>query len=78
MDIHDSVQPRSAEGRPYQPGTGATVGEEMSKTRPTASASSVAVWHFVPVKSGVEQMGGSVETRCEESDTGYFFPHDVV
>lgn len=74
VDIHDSVQPRSAEGRPYQPGAGATVGEEMSKTRPTASASSVAVWHFVPVERGVERGGVSVETPREESDTGYFFP----
>ncbi|NWX43033.1 BIG1 protein, partial [Steatornis caripensis] len=36
VDIHDSIQPRSSDGRPYQPGTGSTVGEEMSKTRPTA------------------------------------------
>ncbi|NXS69309.1 BIG1 protein, partial [Pandion haliaetus] len=36
VDIHDSIQPRSSDGRPYQPSTGSTVGEEMSKTRPTA------------------------------------------
>ncbi|NXL61027.1 BIG1 protein, partial [Chordeiles acutipennis] len=36
VDIHDSVQPRSSDGRPYQPSTGTAVGEEMSKTRPTA------------------------------------------
>ncbi|NXL09654.1 BIG1 protein, partial [Mesembrinibis cayennensis] len=36
VDIHDSIQPRSSDGRPYQPSAGATVGEEMSKTRPTA------------------------------------------
>ncbi|NXW99541.1 BIG1 protein, partial [Larus smithsonianus] len=36
VDIHDSVQPRSSDGRPYQPSAGSTVGEEMSKTRPTA------------------------------------------
>ncbi|NWH17609.1 BIG1 protein, partial [Grus americana] len=36
VDIHDSVQPRSSDGRPYQPSAGSTIGEEMSKTRPTA------------------------------------------
>ncbi|XP_009576383.1 PREDICTED: brefeldin A-inhibited guanine nucleotide-exchange protein 1-like, partial [Fulmarus glacialis] len=36
VDIHDSIQPRSSDGRPYQPSAGSTVGEEMSKTRPTA------------------------------------------
>ncbi|NXA26244.1 BIG1 protein, partial [Ibidorhyncha struthersii] len=36
VDIHDSVQPRSSDGRPYQPSAGSTVGEEMSKGRPTA------------------------------------------
>ncbi|NWI66777.1 BIG1 protein, partial [Todus mexicanus] len=36
VDIHDSIQPRSADGRLYQPSAGATVGEDMSKTRPTA------------------------------------------
>ncbi|NWR91381.1 BIG1 protein, partial [Furnarius figulus] len=36
VDIHDSIPPRSSDGRPYQPSTGATVGEETSKTRPTA------------------------------------------
>ncbi|KAK2519843.1 Arfgef1 [Columba livia] len=36
VDIHDSVQPRSSDGRPYQPSAGPTAGEEMSKTRPTA------------------------------------------
>uniref|UniRef100_A0A8D0FF48 ADP ribosylation factor guanine nucleotide exchange factor 1 n=1 Tax=Strix occidentalis caurina TaxID=311401 RepID=A0A8D0FF48_STROC len=36
VDINDSIQPRSSDGRPYQPSTGSTAGEEMSKTRPTA------------------------------------------
>ncbi|NXY82564.1 BIG1 protein, partial [Alcedo cyanopectus] len=36
VDIHDSIQPRAPDGRPYQPSTGATVGEELSKSRPTA------------------------------------------
>ncbi|KAK2527972.1 Arfgef1 [Columba guinea] len=36
VDIHDSVQPRSSDGRPYQPSAGPTAGEEMGKTRPTA------------------------------------------
>ncbi|NXC20017.1 BIG1 protein, partial [Corythaeola cristata] len=36
VDIHDSIQPRSSDGRPYQPSAGSTVAEEMSKTRPTA------------------------------------------
>uniref|UniRef100_A0A8C0B0I8 ADP ribosylation factor guanine nucleotide exchange factor 1 n=1 Tax=Buteo japonicus TaxID=224669 RepID=A0A8C0B0I8_9AVES len=36
VDIHDSIQPRSSDGRPYQPSAGSTVVEEMSKTRPTA------------------------------------------
>ncbi|NWU58347.1 BIG1 protein, partial [Dromas ardeola] len=36
VDIHDSIQPRSSDGRPYQPSAGSTVGEEMSKPRPTA------------------------------------------
>uniref|UniRef100_A0A8C0UQW3 ARF guanine nucleotide exchange factor 1 n=1 Tax=Cyanistes caeruleus TaxID=156563 RepID=A0A8C0UQW3_CYACU len=39
VDIHDSIQPRSSDGRPYQPSTGATVAEETSKARPAASAS---------------------------------------
>ncbi|NXS25855.1 BIG1 protein, partial [Pomatostomus ruficeps] len=37
VDIHDSIQPRSADGRPYQPSTGAPVAEETSKARPAAS-----------------------------------------
>ncbi|NWI34405.1 BIG1 protein, partial [Sula dactylatra] len=36
VDIHDSIQPRSSDGRPHQPSAGSTVGEEMAKTRPTA------------------------------------------
>ncbi|NXR95197.1 BIG1 protein, partial [Hypocryptadius cinnamomeus] len=36
VDIHDSIQPRSSDGRPYQPSTGATVAEETSKARPAA------------------------------------------
>ncbi|NXN67891.1 BIG1 protein, partial [Himantopus himantopus] len=36
VDIHDSIQPRSSDGRPYQPSAGSTVGEEMSKSKPTA------------------------------------------
>ncbi|KGL77823.1 Brefeldin A-inhibited guanine nucleotide-exchange protein 1, partial [Tinamus guttatus] len=36
VDIHDSVQPRSSDGRSYQPTAGPSVGEEMSKTRPAA------------------------------------------
>ncbi|KAM9643358.1 brefeldin A-inhibited guanine nucleotide-exchange protein 1 isoform 2-T2 [Morphnus guianensis] len=36
VDIHDSIQPRSSDGRPYQPSSGSTVVEEMSKTRLTA------------------------------------------
>nr|XP_013798254.1 PREDICTED: brefeldin A-inhibited guanine nucleotide-exchange protein 1 [Apteryx mantelli mantelli] len=36
VDIHDSIQPRPSDGRPYQPTAGSTVGEEMSKTRPAA------------------------------------------
>uniref|UniRef100_A0A803WCB9 ARF guanine nucleotide exchange factor 1 n=1 Tax=Ficedula albicollis TaxID=59894 RepID=A0A803WCB9_FICAL len=36
LDIHDSIQPRSADGRPYQPSPGATVAEETSKARPAA------------------------------------------
>ncbi|NWI02063.1 BIG1 protein, partial [Tichodroma muraria] len=36
VDIHDSIQPRSSDGRPYQPGTGAAVAEETSKARPAA------------------------------------------
>uniref|UniRef100_A0A8C8ARZ0 ADP ribosylation factor guanine nucleotide exchange factor 1 n=1 Tax=Otus sunia TaxID=257818 RepID=A0A8C8ARZ0_9STRI len=36
VDINDSIQPRSSDGRPYQPSAGSTAGEEMSKTRPTA------------------------------------------
>uniref|UniRef100_A0A663MSS3 ADP ribosylation factor guanine nucleotide exchange factor 1 n=1 Tax=Athene cunicularia TaxID=194338 RepID=A0A663MSS3_ATHCN len=36
VDINDSIQPRSSDGRPYQPSSGSTAGEEMSKTRPTA------------------------------------------
>ncbi|NXQ53322.1 BIG1 protein, partial [Anthoscopus minutus] len=36
VDIHDSIQPRPADGRPYQPSTGATVAEETSKARPAA------------------------------------------
>ncbi|NWQ63224.1 BIG1 protein, partial [Neopipo cinnamomea] len=35
VDIHDSIQPRPSDGRPYQPSMGSTVGEETSKTRPT-------------------------------------------
>ncbi|NXT07954.1 BIG1 protein, partial [Prunella fulvescens] len=36
VDIHDSIQPRSSDGRPYQPSTGAAVAEEASKARPAA------------------------------------------
>ncbi|NXT99752.1 BIG1 protein, partial [Buphagus erythrorhynchus] len=36
VDIHDSIQPRSSDGRLYQPSTGPTVAEEMSKARPAA------------------------------------------
>ncbi|NXO39446.1 BIG1 protein, partial [Locustella ochotensis] len=36
VDIHDSIQPRSSDGRPYQPSTGTTVAEETSKARPAA------------------------------------------
>ncbi|KAF4803162.1 Brefeldin A-inhibited guanine nucleotide-exchange protein 1 [Turdus rufiventris] len=36
VDIHDSIQPRSSDGRPYQPSTGATVAEETNKARPAA------------------------------------------
>ncbi|KAM6142771.1 LOW QUALITY PROTEIN: brefeldin A-inhibited guanine nucleotide-exchange protein 1 [Phoenicopterus ruber ruber] len=36
VDIHDSIQPRSSDGRPYQSSAGSTVGEEMNKARPTA------------------------------------------
>ncbi|NXS15716.1 BIG1 protein, partial [Mystacornis crossleyi] len=36
VDIHDSIQPRSSDGRPYQPSTGAAVAEETSKARPAA------------------------------------------
>ncbi|NXR26265.1 BIG1 protein, partial [Cinclus mexicanus] len=36
VDIHDSIPPRSSDGRLYQPSTGATVAEETSKARPAA------------------------------------------
>ncbi|NXI32207.1 BIG1 protein, partial [Sterrhoptilus dennistouni] len=36
VDIHDSIQPRPSDGRPYQPSTGSTVAEETSKARPAA------------------------------------------
>ncbi|NXQ20826.1 BIG1 protein, partial [Peucedramus taeniatus] len=36
VDIHDSIQPRSSDGRPYQPSTGALAAEETSKARPAA------------------------------------------
>ncbi|NWI84163.1 BIG1 protein, partial [Dryoscopus gambensis] len=36
VDIHDSIQPRSSDGRPHQPSTGTTVAEETSKARPAA------------------------------------------
>ncbi|NXY45475.1 BIG1 protein, partial [Ceuthmochares aereus] len=36
VDIHETVQPRSSDGRPYQPSAGSAVGEEMSKARPIA------------------------------------------
>ncbi|NXP79197.1 BIG1 protein, partial [Ramphastos sulfuratus] len=36
VDIHDSVQPRPADGRSYQPSTGPAAAEELSKARPTA------------------------------------------
>uniref|UniRef100_A0A8B9TG34 ADP ribosylation factor guanine nucleotide exchange factor 1 n=1 Tax=Anas platyrhynchos TaxID=8839 RepID=A0A8B9TG34_ANAPL len=36
VDIHDSIQPRSSDGRPLQPSAVSTAGEEMSKARPAA------------------------------------------
>ncbi|NXV09581.1 BIG1 protein, partial [Cettia cetti] len=36
VDIHDSIQPRSSDGRPYQPSPGTTAAEETSKVRPAA------------------------------------------
>lgn len=53
VDIHDSVQPRSSDGRPYQPSAGPTAGEEMGKTRPTASACFVLIRHFVSVHGSI-------------------------
>lgn len=62
VDIHDSIQPRSSDGRPYQPSTGSTATEETSKARPAASACSAVLGHLVAVESSVELMFDTLVT----------------
>lgn len=64
VDIHDSVQPRPADGRSYQPSTGPAAAEELSKARPTASECSLVVWQSRGGRQRSDTFGYSRSCNC--------------
>ncbi|XP_023776856.1 brefeldin A-inhibited guanine nucleotide-exchange protein 1 [Cyanistes caeruleus] len=72
VDIHDSIQPRSSDGRPYQPSTGATVAEETSKARPAASACSAVVWHLISNLAAAQRDAVDFDVHVDTQDQGMY------